>query len=140
MYTEGILKYFAYYIVNKQYAVHYIRQHEFSKPVDIYISKQGDREPSIDKKVCFLISELKPAEPKYVINKLKRMENVTIDKKFLDNEEYVIFNINDNNASIDQRLLYYISNNGKFVYNYSNNNPVYKRKLKLRDIFDNTGK
>lgn len=140
MYAESILKYFAYYIINKQYAVHYIRQHEFSKPVDIYISKQGDREPSIDEKVRFLICELKPAEPKYVINKLKGMENVEIDRMFLDNEEYVIFNLNYNNASIDQRLLYYISNNGKFVYNYSNNNPVYKHKLKLGEIFDNTRK
>lgn len=131
MYTESVLKYFAYYIMNKEDVLYNIWFHMSSKGINAYIPRQVDRELPIDKKISNLISDLKPAKSQYTIDKLKGMENVQIDRISLENEEYIIFNLNINeNSCIDTILLNYISNYGKFIYNYTNNNPIYRWKTK----------
>lgn len=72
------------------------------------------------------IKELKPAKPRYIIDKLKYMNYVSINRQVIENKECIEFSIDLNNRNVKKNyLMNIITSRGMLIYNYTNSHIKY---------------
>lgn len=123
---ENFLNYFPYYILNIAEIRFRLHFHAVNGKNLEQINNYYKEKRHKDSDLCYLLKELKPAKPRYIIDKLKSMKYVDINSQVIENKEYVKFSIDLNNRNIQKNyLMDIITSRGMFVYNYTNSHIKY---------------
>ncbi|WP_027624630.1 hypothetical protein [Clostridium lundense] len=124
--VENFLNYFPYYVLNIaeiRFRLHFYGINgKTLEQINNYYKEKRHKEPDL----CYLLKELKPAKPRYIIDKLKSMKYVDINREVIENKECVKFSIDLNNRNVQKNYLMDIINSrGMLVYNYTNSHIKY---------------